>query len=169
MAQWLAYLLPDPATLCLIPSSPKIISEEKTVNAAEVNQLESGQWLQNVHWNLPELSSGKLVLQKIPFSFPIFFLSRAVVAADVLGSILAYVGWNSMCSGISILGFPFSLSLSLIPSRSLSYIPSFFLLSLFWFCWILGKVEQSYQLDTFYLFFLCLWWKPVANKKPSCK
>ena len=49
MAQWLAYLLPDPATLCLIPSSPKIISEEKTVNAAEVNQLESGQWLKNVH------------------------------------------------------------------------------------------------------------------------
>ena len=46
IAQWLAYLLPDPAALGSIPSIPKL------VNVAEFNQRrcleESGQWLENV-------------------------------------------------------------------------------------------------------------------------
>ena len=52
IAQWLAYLLPDPAGLALNPSIPKLLSEEKIVNVAEVNQQrcfeESGQRLENV-------------------------------------------------------------------------------------------------------------------------
>ena len=52
IAQWLAYLLPDPAALGSIPSITKNISEEKNVDVAEVNQRhgmeERGQWLENV-------------------------------------------------------------------------------------------------------------------------
>ena len=40
-AQWLAYLLLDPAAPGLIPSVLKKISEEKVVNVAEVNQWRS--------------------------------------------------------------------------------------------------------------------------------
>ena len=38
IAQWLAYLLPDPAAPGLIPCVPKRISEGKIVDVAEVNQ-----------------------------------------------------------------------------------------------------------------------------------
>ena len=38
IAQWLTYLLPDPAAPGLNPSIPEIFSEEKIVNVAEVNQ-----------------------------------------------------------------------------------------------------------------------------------
>ena len=48
IAQWLEYLLPDPAALGSITSFPKKISEEKIVEIVEVNQWhcleESGQW-----------------------------------------------------------------------------------------------------------------------------
>ena len=37
-AQWLAYLLQDPATLGSIPSFPAIFSKEKIDSAAKVNQ-----------------------------------------------------------------------------------------------------------------------------------
>ena len=47
---------------------PKIISEEKIVHVAEVNQQrcseESRQWLENVDQTHLVLASGKLVLQK---------------------------------------------------------------------------------------------------------
>ena len=49
IAQWLAYLLPDPAATDSIPSIPDIFWEEKIVKVAKVNQWpcieESGQWL----------------------------------------------------------------------------------------------------------------------------
>ena len=68
IAQWLAYLLLHPDAPGLIPSIPEIISEEKFVDVAEVNQLrcleESGQWLDNVDQIHLVLASGKLVLQK---------------------------------------------------------------------------------------------------------
>ena len=52
IAQWLAYLLSDPATLGLIPCVPENVSKEKIINIAQVNQRlwfeESGQWLENV-------------------------------------------------------------------------------------------------------------------------
>ena len=51
MAQWLEYLLLDPAARGLIPIYP-ILSEEKIINIAEVNQRlwleESGQRVENV-------------------------------------------------------------------------------------------------------------------------
>ena len=69
IAQWLAHLLPDPAALGLMPSIPKICSEGKIVDVAEVNQWrcseESGQWPKNVDQTHPVLVSGKLALQKI--------------------------------------------------------------------------------------------------------
>ena len=47
IAQWLAYLLPDPDAPGLIPSILTKISDEKIINIAEVNQQhwfeESGQ------------------------------------------------------------------------------------------------------------------------------
>ena len=39
IAQWLPYLLPDPAAPGLILSIPKKFSDEKSVDLAEVNQL----------------------------------------------------------------------------------------------------------------------------------
>ena len=67
--QWLAYLLPDPASSGLIPSIPPKCLDEKIVNFAEVNQWhcleESGQWLKNVNQTHLVLACGKLVLQKI--------------------------------------------------------------------------------------------------------
>ena len=58
IAQWSAYLLPDPAAPGSIPS----------VADAEVNQRrwleESGQWLENVDQTHQVLPSGKLALQK---------------------------------------------------------------------------------------------------------
>ena len=52
MAEWLAYLRPDPAILGSIPSFSKKNSEEKIVDVVKVNQRycleESGQWLENV-------------------------------------------------------------------------------------------------------------------------
>ena len=52
IAQWIAFALPNPAALGLIPGIPKFFSEEKIVDVAEVNQQrcldESGQWLENV-------------------------------------------------------------------------------------------------------------------------
>ena len=38
IAQWLAYLLPEPAAQGSIPIIPEIFSEEKNVDVAEVNQ-----------------------------------------------------------------------------------------------------------------------------------
>ena len=68
MAQWFAYLLPDPAGPGLIPSFPDIFSEEKIGSAAKVNQQrcfeESGQWLENVDQTHLELSGKLVVLQK---------------------------------------------------------------------------------------------------------
>ena len=53
IGQWLTYLLPDPAAQGSIPG---ICSQEKIVNAAEVNQWpcleESGQWIENVDQTL---------------------------------------------------------------------------------------------------------------------
>ena len=69
IAQWLAHLLPDPAALGLMPSIPKICSEGKIVDVAEVNQWrcseESGHWPKNVDQTHLVLVSGKLALQKI--------------------------------------------------------------------------------------------------------
>ena len=52
IAQWLAYLFPDPAALGLIPSVSGIFLEKKIVNVSEVNQQccleESEQWLENI-------------------------------------------------------------------------------------------------------------------------
>ena len=66
IAQWLAYLLPDPAAPGLIPSNPEIVSDENIVGVAQVNQRscldESGQWLENNAQTHVALSSGKLVL-----------------------------------------------------------------------------------------------------------
>ena len=60
IAQWLAYLLPDPATPGSIPSIRELFFREKIVNVAEVNQQrcleyleESGLGLDNIdqsHW-----------------------------------------------------------------------------------------------------------------------
>ena len=51
-AQWLAYLLLDPAALGSIPSIPEFFSEEKIVKVAQVDQRpsleESGLWLETV-------------------------------------------------------------------------------------------------------------------------
>ena len=67
-AQWIVFLLPDPAAPGLIPRVHKKNSVIKTVNIANVNQRhyleESGQWLENVDRTHQVLASGKLVLQK---------------------------------------------------------------------------------------------------------
>ena len=67
-AQWLGYFLTDPAALGSIPSIPKLFSEEKIVDIAEVNQLgcfvESGQLLENVDQRHLVLASGKLGLKR---------------------------------------------------------------------------------------------------------
>ena len=39
IAQWLAYLLSDPATPGLIPCVPENVSKEKIINIAEFNHL----------------------------------------------------------------------------------------------------------------------------------
>ena len=68
IAQWLAYLLPNPAALGSNPSISKKNSEEKIVDVAEVNQQcclgESGQWFENVVQTHLAVASGKLVLRK---------------------------------------------------------------------------------------------------------
>ena len=52
----------------LIPSTPKLFSEDKITHAAEVNQRrwleESGEWLENVDKTTLVLARGKPVLQK---------------------------------------------------------------------------------------------------------
>ena len=62
IAQWLAYLLPDPAALGLIPSVPKKISVETIIDVAKVNSQgcveESGQWVAWKCWSNPS-STGK--------------------------------------------------------------------------------------------------------------
>ena len=67
-AQWLAYLILDPAAPGYIPSNPNFFSKEKIVNVAEVNQRrcleETGQWLENVDRTHLVLASGKLVQHK---------------------------------------------------------------------------------------------------------
>ena len=69
MAQWLSYLLPDPAAPGLIP---KKISEEKNVNVVRRwrSLEESEKWLENVDLLL---ASGKLSLQKT-FTLSLHFL-----------------------------------------------------------------------------------------------
>ena len=69
MAQWLSYLLPDPAAPGLIP---KIVSEEKNVNVVWRWRCleESEKWLENVDLLL---ASGKLSLQKT-FTLSLHFL-----------------------------------------------------------------------------------------------
>ena len=66
VAQWLAYLLLDPATGGLIPIFPHFF-RGKIINIAEIYQWlwleESGQRLENVDWTHLELASGKPVLQ----------------------------------------------------------------------------------------------------------
>ena len=61
-------MLPDPAALGSILSSPPKYSEEKIVNVAEVNERrwleESGRWLENVDRTHVVLASGNPVLQK---------------------------------------------------------------------------------------------------------
>ena len=68
MAQWLAYLLTYPPAPGLIPTISKKNSEEKIVDAAEVNQQrcleEIELWLENVDRTHLLLASGKLVLPK---------------------------------------------------------------------------------------------------------
>ena len=68
LAQWLAYSLPNPAVQGSILAVPKQFSDEKLVNAAEVNQRpcseECGQWLEKVDITHPVLAIIKLVLQK---------------------------------------------------------------------------------------------------------
>ena len=68
IAQWLGFLLPDPAAPGSLCSIPKKNSEEKSINLAEVNQWcwleESGQWLENLDLTHLVLASGKPVLQK---------------------------------------------------------------------------------------------------------
>ena len=68
IAQWLSYLLLEPAAPGSIPSIPEIFSEEKIVNVAEVNLRgsleENGLWIENVDRTNLVLASGKLVLQK---------------------------------------------------------------------------------------------------------
>ena len=46
MAQWLAYLLPDPAAVGSIPNITKDFSEENIINVAEVKSvaLVGGKW-----------------------------------------------------------------------------------------------------------------------------
>ena len=67
-AQWLAYLLLDPAARGLIPSIPQKNSEEKIVDVAENNQRhcfeESGQWLENVYRTHLVMAWGMLALLK---------------------------------------------------------------------------------------------------------
>ena len=79
---WLRYLLPDPAAPGLIPSIPQIVSEEKTVNVAEVNQWcyleESGLRLENVDQTHIELASSRLVVQKV-------FVANLLVGSLTLG------------------------------------------------------------------------------------
>ena len=69
IAQWLGYLLPDPATPGLIPSASKKNSEENIVDVAEVNQRrcleECGQWLENDDETHLVLAGAKQALQKI--------------------------------------------------------------------------------------------------------
>ena len=52
MAQWLAYLLHNPATPGSIPSAPKTFPEKNIVYVTNANQLscleQSGQWLENI-------------------------------------------------------------------------------------------------------------------------
>ena len=69
MAQWLSYLLPDPAAPGLIP---KNFSEEKNVNVVRRwrSLEESEKWLENVDLLL---ASGKLSLQKT-FTLSLHFL-----------------------------------------------------------------------------------------------
>ena len=67
-AHWLAYLLPNPAVLGLIPCVPRIFSEEKIINVAEVNHWhwleERVQCLENVDQTHLVPASGRQVLQK---------------------------------------------------------------------------------------------------------
>ena len=61
IAQWLAYLLPDPFALSSVPKNPKIYSEVQIINFSEGNKLhwleESGQWLENVDQTQQVLAS----------------------------------------------------------------------------------------------------------------
>ena len=67
IAQWFAYLLPDPAAPGLIPSIAKNISEEKIVDVPEAHHQrrleESGEWLDRTQL-VVLYHSGKLALQK---------------------------------------------------------------------------------------------------------
>ena len=59
------FLIPEPAAQGSIPIIPKIFSEEKNVDVAEVKPRpcleESEQWLENVDQTHLILASGKLV------------------------------------------------------------------------------------------------------------
>ena len=74
MAQWLAYLLPDPAALGSIPSIP-------IIDIVVVNQQrrlhESGLWLENFDRTHLVLASGKHVPQKLASNFFIVTHSRS--------------------------------------------------------------------------------------------
>ena len=68
--QWLACLLPDPASPGSLPSVDEIFSKGTIVDVAEVNQHhsleESRQWLENADGTNLALTSGKILLQKYP-------------------------------------------------------------------------------------------------------
>ena len=67
IAQWLAFMLPDPAALGLTNIIHKKISEERNVHFAEVYQWccldESGLWLEIFYRTHISLTIGKLALQ----------------------------------------------------------------------------------------------------------
>ena len=62
--QWLACLLPDPASPGLLPSVAEIFSKGTIVDVAEVNQHhsfeESRLWLENADGTNLALASGKI-------------------------------------------------------------------------------------------------------------
>ena len=68
IAQWLAYLLTDPAAQGLIHNVYKKNSKEKIVDVAGINHLccleKSGRWLENVDPTHLVLASVKLELKK---------------------------------------------------------------------------------------------------------
>ena len=68
MAQWLAYLLPDPSAPGFDSQHSRYIFRGKNVKVAEDNRrrcLEaSEQWLGNIDRSYLVLASGKLVIEK---------------------------------------------------------------------------------------------------------
>ena len=100
IAQWLAYLLPDPAATCSNPSIPENFQRIFFLTLLRLfNSVESGQRLENVDQTHPILASNKQVPQK---KWRISFVCKKASNGSKIGRMeLSTVFHKNICKNVN--------------------------------------------------------------------